>query len=511
MSKMLDQLLAARRVSVPLVAITTPDPADTQAAVCEALSRNGKGGAVPLLAWDVIRALRGLNDAGVQEVQRLTGGGEDAKLNTGRLDDTLALLADAQGETEKAKGVAVFIHQAHRYLGEPVVAQGVWNLRDRFKADRRTLILLAPELTLPPELRQDVVVLDDPLPDDVMLGAIIAEQHKAAGLSSPDDPADAVAAVRGLAAFPAEQVVAMSLTKKGLDLDNLWERKRKLIESTQGLGVDRERITFGDVGGQDAIKAFLSGLFNGGRPPRVVVRVDEIEKMLAGADQRGAGDSTGVSQDALGVVLREMEDNDYTGILALGPAGSGKTLISKALAGEFGIVSMTMDFGAMKGQYVGQSEAAVRSAFKTIGAVAGKGGALVVATCNSLDVLPPALRRRFKLGIWYFDLPTRNELDVIWTINLKRYGLDTQELPDDSHWVGADVRNCCDVAWRLGSPLKKAAGYIVPAAKTDPEAVDRLRRMANGRFLSAAVSGTYRHAEDSELKDWLRETRKVEV
>ena len=131
-------------------------------------------------------------------------------------------------------------------------------------------------------------------------------------------------------------------------------------------------------------------------------------------------------------------------------------------------------------------------------------------------MLPAALRRRFRLGIWYFDLPGREELDAIWAINLKRYGLDAgQALPDDTNWVGADVRNACDVAWRLGLTVKDAAGYIVPAARTDPGAVDRLRAQADGRFLCAAQPGVYRRAESRDLKEWLAEsgkpTRKVEV
>jgi hypothetical protein len=34
----------------------------------------------------------------------------------------------------------------------------------------------------------------------------------------------------GLAAFPAEQTVAMCLPRNGLNYDDLWERKRQAIE-----------------------------------------------------------------------------------------------------------------------------------------------------------------------------------------------------------------------------------------------------------------------------------------
>ena len=48
----------------------------------------------------------------------------------------------------------------------------------------------------------------------------------------------------GLAAFPAEQVLAMSLSRTGLDLDQLWERKRQVIEQAPGLSVWRGGETF---------------------------------------------------------------------------------------------------------------------------------------------------------------------------------------------------------------------------------------------------------------------------
>ena len=47
----------------------------------------------------------------------------------------------------------------------------------------------------------------------------------------------AVDALIGLAAFPAEQALAISLVKRHLDTEDLWERKRQIIEQTPGLAV----------------------------------------------------------------------------------------------------------------------------------------------------------------------------------------------------------------------------------------------------------------------------------
>jgi hypothetical protein len=43
---------AARRCSVPLVAVATPDPAATVAALLPSLTANGGAGPAPVVSWD---------------------------------------------------------------------------------------------------------------------------------------------------------------------------------------------------------------------------------------------------------------------------------------------------------------------------------------------------------------------------------------------------------------------------------------------------------------------------
>ena len=45
----------------------------------------------------------------------------------------------------------LFVHNANRYLDDAALVQGVWNLPDQFKQDRRMLILLGHNLKLPAE------------------------------------------------------------------------------------------------------------------------------------------------------------------------------------------------------------------------------------------------------------------------------------------------------------------------------------------------------------------------
>ena len=84
--------------------------------------------------------------------------GERDSASVGPVD---ALMAACQlGED----AVLVFAN-AQRFWTDPQVAQAIWNLRDVFKANGRTLTLLTtPGAVLPDELTQDVLVLDEPLP-----------------------------------------------------------------------------------------------------------------------------------------------------------------------------------------------------------------------------------------------------------------------------------------------------------------------------------------------------------
>jgi SpoVK/Ycf46/Vps4 family AAA+-type ATPase len=154
-----------------------------------------------------------------------------------------------------------------------------------------------------------------------------------------------------------------------------------------------------------------------------------------------------------------------------------------------------LDLGAMKGSLVGQSEQQIRSAIKVIKAVAGKGGAFFIATCNDLTVLPPELRRRYKYGIWFFDLPDKKERESIWKVCLAQFGLTgpkAQRTFDDDGWTGAEIRNVCELAWKLNQPLDEARLNIVPISISDSGRIERLRDLAKGKFLSASYPGPYR-------------------
>lgn len=146
--------------------------------------------------------------------------------------------------------------------------------------------------------------------------------------------------------------------------------------------------------------------------------------------------------------------------------------------------------GAMTGSLVGESQAKIRAAMDVFRAVSqGKG--LFIATCNKIASLPPELRRRFSLGTFYVDLPNAEERAAIWPVWLNRYEIKDATLPDCDGWTGAEIRACCDIAYRADITLKDAAKFIVPVCKSAADQIKALRDQANGRFISANQPGIY--------------------
>jgi hypothetical protein len=479
---MIEQYRRARRAGTPLIAITTPDPEATMQAVAGDDQQ-------PVIQWDICNGWRARN-AAAQTVLRQISAGNDLQMMTANPAEMVMLAAQLPAQT------TLFVLNAHRYLtadNTPTsagFAQGLWNLRDQYKAAGAAVVLLAPQLTLPVELQQDVLALDEPLPDEAALRAVISALCESNELPCPDAATldRAVDALRGLAAFPAEQVTAMSLARSGLKVDELWERKRQMIDATPGLAVWRGGETFADVGGSAVVKDFLTRILTGRARPRVIVFIDEIEKAMGGAQ----GDTSGVSQDFLGTLLTEMQDTRAVGSIFIGPPGSGKSAVAKAAGAEGGIPTIALDLSGMKASLVGESEQRLRQALKVIRAV-GSNQALWLATCNRIASLPPELRRRFTLGTFFFDLPSEEERRAIWEIYLRKYNLPAPEGVNDDGWTGAEIRQCCDIAWRLDVPLRQAAQFVVPVARAAAEEIEQLRRQAAGRFLSASFPGTYEY------------------
>lgn len=500
MNALISKLKAARACSTPLLMVTTIDQPAVVAEIKKEL--NGKS---PIVSWDRVNGFLAVNEKGEGALQHLVEqigiSAEELPIATCEPHNAFRHAANLPGHT------ILVAYSLNRFLREEQAGstvQSILNLRDLFKGNQRTLIGLSPSFDVPSEIQHDVIMLDDPLPSTDGYAQIICDMYESANLKKPSEQDETVLngvrSVRGLSAFEAEQVISMAIASTGfknLDLKESWQLKIGAVSKIKGLTMTLDGPSLKDLRGLDAIIGSLNSLWDGPEPPELVVRVDEIDKLMAGLGTSGGpGDNTGVSQDLLQNFLVSMEDYGWLGAILVGIRGSGKTILTQSIGVAHGVPTIAMDGGAMKGKHVGESEQAFRDAFRTIRSIGGS-RVIVLATCNKLENIPAELMRRFKLGVVFFDLLTKEERDALWPIYLKKYNHALNaELPNDDGWTGAEIRNCCEIAYKTRKSVKEVGEtMIVPVTKSDRGHVDSLRNLAENRFLSASYPGTYKRIQ----------------
>jgi hypothetical protein len=479
---------------VSLIAVTTPDSAAAREGIVTALNTVS----APALSFDVCRGVSALNAAGAQYVSALSelAGGMNPAMLTSPADvlalfDVLAVQCEARG----VDAPVIFADNLSGFMSaDPQglrVVQGVSNLRDVLSATRGALVMTSRSWPAPAALAGDVLVIDEPLPTDeerLDLARRLLDDAVQGGARIDDVEGAATTAAgltRGLSPFSLKQTVALSVEASGLDESELRARFVQAVNETPGLRYAPNTIGPDDVAGLEAFKDFSRAVAGSRKPPKAIIFIDEIEKMIAGKN-----DSSGVSQDQLGQLLSWMQEEGASGVLAVGPSGTGKSMSAKALGAVTGSPTIWLDLGGMKGGIVGESEAKLRNGLKTVKAVAGD--VFVVATCNSLGDLPPELIRRFTRGVWFFDLPTPAERDSIWQLHCRAFDLDpSQPRPNDEGWSGANIFACCEAAWNYNRSLVEASKWVIAQGRMAADSIEALRRSADGKYLSASAPGAY--------------------
>jgi len=482
---------SARRVSAPIVLVRTPDNIATQKLAVEtALTvKSDKLPPSPLmLSWDFARGLTAILKEQQPKLDALLTKATLPVAKTVNATETLmALLRCAP------VGTIAFFHNPHLVWSNPGMVQALANLRDEFKSTLRMIACLVPLGTEPPnEVKHDTIVIEDPLPDALRLSEVVRKTITDNGLPAGDDDlARATKGVRGLSAFVAETAVAMALRAKGINFEALRDQRVTALQSAAGITVHRGTETFADVIGLDGIKADLARLKTAKNKVNVVVVLDEFEKVLSGS-QAEHGDNTGTAQRQAGHILRWMQDQDVRGIIEFGHPGVGKTHLAKALANELGCDCLLAEMDKTLDSKLGASESRLRTLTDTVDAIAGKGGAFVIATCNGMAAFTTEMRRRFTRGIYFVELPTDEVKAAAWQYWCAKYGVAVkQPRPDDTGWTVSEIKVCCEQAFDYDIPLVQASRNIVPVAKAQPDVIGERRRYAHGKLLDAATGSVY--------------------
>jgi hypothetical protein len=434
-----------------------------------------------LASWDVDQGLR-------------VGGAEAAGVSAA--DPLAAVRAAGALRTESGTSLVVLVN-FHRFLQSAEVVQALARQIMEGKQTRTIYIVLAPVVRIPVELEKLFTVVEHELPDRAQL----AEIARGVATEPEELPEEAeleaiLDAASGLTRYEAEAAFSLALVREGrLEPEPLWEQKAQMLRKSGTLALHQGYQDFGSLGGMSALKAFTKRALLRSRRDRPHVRA--------------------------------------RGILLLSPPGCGKSQFAKTLGEEVGRPTLTLDVGALMGSLVGQSEQRTREALRIADAMApcvlfldevekafagvGSSGqtdsgvsarmfgaflswlndhdsdVFVVCTANDMSKLPPEFGRSERFdGIFFLDLPSREEKDLIWKIYLQRFALDAaQRLPADESWTGAEIKSCCRLAALLDLPLAQAAQNVVPIAVTAAESIERLRAWASGRCLAADRTGIY--------------------
>jgi hypothetical protein len=473
----------ARNKGVPLVAVRTSDQPEAARLLCEAAEAGE-----PIVLADPIRGFVAGNKAGREAMATMLG-----DLDPAMAADPVTALSVAAAAPE---GTVLVLLAGDRALAEPKPACAAMLLRDTFKANGCTLVALCASWAPAAELGSDVLVFDDEAPDDAERRTIAERVVDNARQDCPELPVtesdyDAmIRFTRGLARFPVEQTIALSLNGKGVKRDVLERVYREAVAQIPGMRIESMGDGDGDgsIAGYDYLKAFAARKARGKIRYDVLMWVDEGEKLFAGTN----GDTSGASQAITGGFLTCLEQTKGQGILLAGPPGAGKSNAARAIADVLGVPCVQNDINRLKDSLVGGTERNVARWAAGVRVIARN--AYWVMTVNQINGLPPEIIRRFTDGTMMVDLPSPDERVAIFRMYMRIYGLpgDPPSASSTIGYSGADVRNVCREADNASMPLAEVMAEYVPSSLAAMPVIESLRRQANGAWRSASYPGPYR-------------------
>ncbi len=399
----------------------------------------------------------------------------------------------------------------------------VRRLRDvgqKFATNRRTVVITAPEITIPAELAKLVEYFDLPLPDRERLREIVHDTFTRLSktytlkLQLDATGVDALSAnLRGLTEEEAERAISQALvTRYALcpqTVTDVLEAKKQILRH--------------------------SGMLEFVEAPDKMVSVGGLENLKNWLNQRH-----GAWEDA----AREFGLEPPRGMIILGVQGCGKSLCARAVAGEWKLPLVKFDTSAVYDKYIGETEKRIRKVFQvaeglapcvlwidelekvfagsgpdSASADAGvssrllasflswmqdrKAPVFVAATCNNVNVLPPELIRKGRFDeLFFVDLPNEGERKQIFSIQLAKRKRDPRDFDLEQVAVAAKgysgaeieaaVQDALYSAYSQKTSLTtqlliEALGHTIPLSTTRAEEITALREWARSRAVPAAA------------------------
>ena len=416
---------------------------------------------------------------------------------------------------------AVFVlKDFHRHMDSPVIIRRLRDVGQKFSANRRTLVLTAPSIQMPPELASLVEYLDLPLPDKQRLREIVHETYTRLAKTYTlqmklDAPGvDAVAAnLRGLTEEEADRAVSQALVSRYAicpeTITDVFEAKKELLRRSGMLDFIEVSDSMSSVGGLDNLKGWL-------------------------AQRRGAWEDS----------AHDFGLDPARGVIILGVQGCGKSMCARAIAGEWKLPLVKFDTAAVYDKFIGETEKRIQKVFKVAEGLAPcvlwidelekvfagsgpdsasvdagvssrilaaflswmqdrKAPVFVAATCNNVTALPPELIRKGRFDeLFFVDLPNHSERKQIFSIQLTRKKRNPAEFDLDkvaataNGYSGAEIDAAVQTGLYAAFSSKQALSTqllldalrtTVPLSTTRAEEIATLREWAKTRAVPAST------------------------
>jgi len=401
----------------PIITVETPEEERLEQMLLEVTAEL----AVPLYTWSVTAGLAKAHGAPIY--------------NTDNPEQAVANVALIQGD-------AIFLLKDFaRYCDNDRVCRRVRELAEKFRAERRSIVITAASLELPTDLRGDSVPFQLGLPtaDELLPGvkAILADMNRTQQILIALDIAGISQLAQNLVGLPQEEAMRalrMSiLTRRRMDaglLDAVLDAKRDALRSDGLVETVRRDASFADVAGLRHLR-------------------DWIAKRKSALTPEG----------------RRFGLEPPKGILITGVQGCGKSLAARSVAGEWGYEMARLDAGALYDKFIGESEKKlqkalelaqklapmvlwideIEKAFASAGssgdADAGlsqrllatlltwmqdrESGVFLAATSNNISALPPEMLRKGRFDeIFFVDLPSMEVRAALFSLHLKKRARD---------------------------------------------------------------------------------------
>ena len=312
-----------------------------------------------------------------------------------------------------------------------LIMRKIRNLVNKFRAQGKVLVILSPNVNIPSELDKEINVIHYRLPSREDLKIVLRTSCEASNTTYPTNDEEIINAALGMTAMEAENAFSISLVEtKKFNPKIIRREKSEIVKKTGLLEVIDSAYTMADIGGLEFLKSWLTDRKN-----------------------------------CFTVKAKEFGITPPKGLILAGVPGTGKSLSAKAVASLWGRPLLRFDMGRIMNSLLGESENNMRKCLEIAAAVApcvlwideiekGLSGVkagggqqeahevtkrifgellnfmqdreadvFLVATCNSLESLPPELMRGGRIdAIFWVDLPDAVQREEIIRIHLKRRG-----------------------------------------------------------------------------------------